>query len=138
MGMYTEICLNVRLEENTPSEVINLLSRMVNGPWLRNERGYVEIPVPDHPFFQCPRWRMVLTCSSHYFVPFSHSTMRFDEIADTWFLCARADLKNYDSEIEQFFNWLQPYIDAPVGEFIGYSRYEESNVPTLYFKEASQ
>ena len=128
MGMYTEICLNVRLVKDLPSDTEHVLKYLC---------GDAERPkeLPAHPFFDCDRWDIVLRCSSYYFVPFSWQNMRFNEISGCYYLCARADLKNYDSEIEKFFAWLDPYIDTHAGEFIGYSRYEESDTPTLYFKK---
>lgn len=41
-------------------------------------------------------------------------------------------LKNYDSEIEEFLDWLEPYIGTE--GFIGYMRYEEWEDPTLHMK----
>lgn len=43
----------------------------------------------------------------------------------------RANLKNYDNEIDKFLHWLAPYIDTE--GFIGYTRYEEYDDPTLIY-----
>ena len=124
MGMYTEVNLTVRLREDTPSEVIQVLSYMVGASTDKPE-------LPDHSFFACDRWAATLNCSSYYFVPFSTFELRFDGIANTFYIVGRADLKNYDDEIEHFIDWLTPYIDAEPGQMLGYSRYEECLRPTI-------
>jgi hypothetical protein len=45
-----------------------------------------------------------------------------------------ANLKNYDSEIEMFLDWISPYLDHYVGEVIGTWHYEEwiNPVPISY------
>lgn len=129
MGMYTEICLNVKLSRSTPQQVIDVLRYMTDD-------DMAEPALPDHEFFKAGRWAMTLRGSSYYFVPFSSTKLQFDDISKAWYLCARADLKNYDDEIVKFYDWLESYIDASPGEFIGYSRYEESDQPKLYFKRA--
>ena len=43
------------------------------------------------------------------------------------------NIKNYNNEIEEFFEWLMPYIDGEEGDFIGYSRYEETKELTLVY-----
>lgn len=125
MGMYTEMVLNVSLVKDLDPDVVDVLSFLA---------GDADEPdhLPNHPFFLCDRWAMVLRCSSYYFVPFAFAKFVNDEIG--WYLSTRFDMKNYDSEIEHFIDWLMPHIDALPGEFLGYHRYEESESPTLIFK----
>lgn len=40
---------------------------------------------------------------------------------------------NYDSEIKHFLDWLAPYIET--NGFIGYTKYEEFEDPTLIYIE---
>jgi hypothetical protein len=40
------------------------------------------------------------------------TAFEFDDIADAWILISRSDFKNYDNEVDLFFDWLLPYIDA--------------------------
>lgn len=97
----------------------------------------VELPslvvLPKHEFFRCDRWKMICCCSSYYFDGLTHSIMSFDTISKTWKVNIRANLKNYDSEIEKFLDWLAPYIKTY--GFIGYTRYEEFDDPTLVYIE---
>lgn len=131
MGMYTEIFLSVELKENTPVEVIDVLKFMFSD-------GDEPNPLPDHRLFSLPRWMMIGKCSSYYFVPSATSRMWFDDIAECWFITSRSDLKNYDGEIEAFFDWLMPFVDANEGQFIGYHRYEEDDAPKLVFAKGVQ
>lgn len=127
MGMYTEMFVKVTLKEDVPDEVVQLLEGMV---------GYAEYPVilPDHPLFSKPRWGALLTCSSYYHQPFATTSFKYEDIARQWFLCSRSDLKNYDGEIEAFFDWILPYVEKLADKtFIGYSLYEEDSEPTLYY-----
>jgi hypothetical protein len=59
--------------------------------------------------------------------------LEFDEITQRWSLLGKGDIKNYEGEIEKFFEWIIPYVDGYPGDFIGYSRYEEDLKPTLIY-----
>lgn len=76
---------------------------------------------------------MVACCDSYYFDGSTNSEMVFDDISKTWKINIRANLKNYDSEIEEFLDWLEPYIGTE--DFIGYMRYEEWEDPTLIYND---
>ena len=130
MGMYTEIVTNLDFREDLPAEVIDALNYMSGNTDQRPDN------LPDHPLFQTDRWDYMLRCSSYYFVPRSYCDF-FQGRIGGWFLSCRSDLKNYGSEIEKFFDWIAPYVDDPEGSFMGYSRYEESNEPKLYFVPAT-
>lgn len=133
MGMYTEIYINCKLKKNLPYDVKNILN------YIFVERVPLYVfektnNLPNHPFFSCERWMLIGSGSSHYFIPFTTSNFLFNKIAESYFLTFRSDLKNYDQEIEQFFDWIMPYVDEPEGQFIGYHRYEEELLPTLVVK----
>jgi len=129
MGMYTELHFNAKLREDTPESVITVLKYM-----LDFKPGDPQPPLPDHPLFKTDRWLVMLSMDSYYFAADTHSTLRKDEINDDWYLCIRCNLKNYGSEIEKFIDWIDPYVDAFEGDFLGFSRYEESEDPTLIRK----
>lgn len=44
-----------------------------------------------------------------------------------------ASLKNYTDTIEEFLDWLLPYVDAFPGAFLGFTRYEEDDAPALIY-----
>jgi len=124
MGVYTEIYVNVDLKKDTPEEVIEVLSAMCFPDCLQNKlEGF---PV---------RWAYLFGNGSYYTPNTSARYLRYDDISKQYSLLGKGDIKNYQGEIEEFFEWLMPYIDSSEGDFIGYSRYEEDDVPTLYFKK---
>jgi len=132
VGMYTEIFFRATLVRDIPNEVLAPIRAML---------GQVEVDpddLPDHPLFECPRWDMLACSSSYYFPDHTPSGLSMDDIRKAWSLYLNADLKNYDDEIAKFFNWIDPYIDAAPGEFLGYSLYEDvdpETPPTPYFKK---
>ena len=130
MGMYTEFHFNASLKKGTPEGVLNVLRYMVGDIEDRPQN------LPDHDLFKTQRWWLMLVCNSYYFDADTHSTLRFDDINDSHYLCVRSNLKNYDSEIEKFCDWIMPYLDKFPGDFLGFSRYEETEVPNLiYYKK---
>ena len=48
-----------------------------------------------------------------------------EEAPDNYRLLLNCSLKNYDSEIEKFCDWIGPYVSEPDGADLGVSRYEE-------------
>jgi len=131
MGMYTEFVAAFELRKDVPEEVVTIIDHMLN--WDKPEP-----PVPKHPFFACDRWRFLFTMDSYYFAGQTHSEFKKDDITGTWFLTVRSNLKNYCSEIEKFCEWISPYsepqdIKDDETYFVGYSRYEENDEPTLIY-----
>lgn len=129
MGMYTEIHFNSELKKDTPKEVVEVLKYMV-------EDCEKPLELPDHELFKSERWEILFKCDSYYFDADTHSTLRFDEISGSYYLCVRSNLKNYDSEIEKFIDWIDPYLDKFDGDFLGFYRYEETEEPTLIKKKS--
>ena len=121
MGMYTEIYVNVDLKEETPLDVINVLKAMC-GEFDNSSL----LGKPD-------RWACLFYSGSYYTPNTSCAKLTFDKISNQWSLLGKGDIKNYDEEIEKFFEWIMPFIDGFEGDFIGYSRYEESQSPKLVF-----
>jgi hypothetical protein len=128
MGMYTELHYNVELQKDTPQDVLAMLAFMVRD---RDD----EPALLDHPLFACERWRYLFTMDSYYFAADTHSTLRLDDISKQYYLCVRSNLKNYDDEIAKFVDWIDPYVDAYPGDFLGFFRYEETETPTLIYKQ---
>lgn len=124
MGMYTELNLGLCFKENTPDEVINTIQCLLGDKEWGDK-------LPNHKLFQCDRFRMVLTCDSYYFDGITDSKMEFDNADNCYHLNVRSNLKNYGNEIENFVDYISPYIETD--GFIGYMRYEESEHPTLIY-----
>ena len=124
MGMYTEIYVNVDLVEDVPEEVLEVL-RVLCGDSDK------ELP-EEFP----SRWKYLFSDMSYCTPSTRVSSLTFYDISKQWSLIGKGDIKNYNNEIEQFFEWIAPWCE---NDFIGYRRYEEQLVPTLvYRKELSE
>ena len=128
--MYTEIHFNSELKKNLNQNVIDILGYM-----LDHDKNMPALP--DHEFFKCDRWKLLFTMGSYYFDADTHSTLRFDDISGSYYLCVRANLKNYNNEIQKFIDWIMPYLNKYEGEFLGFYRYEETEEPTLIYAKTS-
>ena len=120
--MYTEILVKARLKEDLPKEIYDVIDYMF---------GTGELPevLPKHKFFTLPRWSMVGRCCSWYHHP--NTVNDIEKSYPDWSVFSRSDLKNYDNEIDTFFNWFRTVIKEEEGKCIGYSWYEEDSQPTL-------
>lgn len=123
MGMYTEIYINVDLKEDTPEDIIDALKVMCG-------ESDTDSAIQGKP----ERWRYLFNNGSYYTPSTSCANLTYDHISKQWSLLGKGDIKNYENEIEQFFEWIMPYIDGKPGDFIGYTRYEEYQQPELIFK----
>lgn len=129
MGMYTEVYVNVDLKKETPEDVLQVL-KAICGELDPETEEKVLANYPD-------RWCMLFSNCSYYTPSTYCKFLRFDEFSKQWSLLGKGDIKNYGQEIEAFFEWIMPWVDASEGDFIGYSRYEESQSPRLFHKQGS-
>lgn len=131
MGMYTELHFNSELKKEIPASILNVLAFMVG----IHEDEPKELP--KHKLFNTTHWQYMLRTNSYSFDADTISTLKYDDISDSWYLCIRTNFKNYDSKIEHFIDWVMPYLNKYVtGEFLGFYRYEEDEQPTLiYYKK---
>ena len=127
MGMYTELNIGLELKKDTPDEVINIIEYMIS------DKEQDRPTTPNHPLFSTNRWDVMLTCGSYYFNAKPVHRFEYDEIGRCWFLTNVSNLKNYNSEIEKFLDWISPYINDD--GFFGYMRYEEDAMPTLLIND---
>jgi hypothetical protein len=127
MGMYTELNCAFSLSKDTPPQIVEVLL------YMTGQSPTEPAELPPHPLFGDTRWDGMLTSSSAYFDGEPHSTVRLDEIDGQHRVTIRSNFKNYDDEITKFIDWITPYIDALPGDFIGYSRYEDTEIPTLLY-----
>lgn len=131
MGMYTELHFNAELIRKTPQQVLDVLGYMTGAFEL------APATLPDHALFSSERWKGMLLCSSYYFPLSVASSIDWDDIAKSHYLRVRCNLKNYGSEIENFLDWVMPYVHAG-DECLGYYRYEEDPHPTLIYKHETE
>ena len=132
MGMYTELYVKAIFKENLPNDVVNIIKYMLGMGDIEVE----DLKLPDHELFKTHRWEYMLRSASHYHIPFALNKFIYNEISENYFLIARADFKNYNGEIEKFFDWLKPYLQREFDKtLIGYSLYEVDTEPKLYYLE---
>jgi hypothetical protein len=112
MGMYTELVFKADVKPRISKQVKDVLNYMFND-------GVEPEELPEHPFFECYRWRQVGRCCSS-FGQYSSSG-----------IFNHSEFKNYNDEIENFIDWVSPYLDHCDGDCIGWEWYEEYDVPTL-------
>lgn len=120
MGTYTELYICCEISNQAPEKVYEVLNYLFN----RNKNP---VEPPEHPFFTKERWSLIGSGSSYSFCPFAVSSFKFDEITKTFYLTSRSELKNYDNEIQEFVEWLKPYIVGYVGQHIGHIKFESSD-----------
>lgn len=126
MGMYTEINIGISFKEDTPENFINIIKYLLGDITEQPE-------LSQHNFFNCDRWRMILTSDSYYFDSITYSKMEKNDIDERYHLNVRSNLKNYSGEIEKFLDFISSHIETD--GFIGYMRYEESENPTLIYND---
>lgn len=126
MGMYTELVLGVKIKADP--NVIGILNYMLSNTDKNEDCDY------SHPFFKTLRWDWMLCSDSYCFDGQTDSELIIDRLVEDspmYFLNVRCNLKNYRDEIQLFLDWLAPYIETR--GFIGYTRYEEDEDPTLIY-----
>lgn len=141
MGMYTEIYVNIDLVDDLPEDVLYVLKGLVRDVECKsnfNNRHFEHCVVQydDERFNELiedkPQLFDSLFYNGSYYTPnTSVATLSYDFISNNWSLLGKGDIKNYCGSIEAFFGWIAPYSAT---EFLGYSRYEESDEPTLHFR----
>lgn len=134
MGMYTQIYFNAVVPDSVAQTIRNFAEH--------GDPGYEE-----HNFFSLPRARHIFDGGDSY-----HAGGIPLQIASKWLhdperktVLFVSSIKNYDGEIEQFFDWVSPLVtggdgsyNEHDGEFIGYSLHEEDSVPRLYYSDGTR
>lgn len=123
MGMYTELIFGASLKTDTPKEVIDTLRYMVG-----------DIDKPEKLAFDSDR--NPLRGGSHYFGMINDVTkMYYNDTANCWVLSSRANIKNYENDIDAFLEWIKPYVDSGSGnrDMYAIKIYEEQSEPTIYY-----
>ena len=131
MGDYTELVMGVKIKDNP--KVLNILRYMLK---TDHDKSKEQVEVFDHDFFKTYAWEWMFMSDSYYFDGDTHYTLRHDDISDGNYLTIRCNLKNYDCQIEEFLNWLCPYIETE--GFLGYKRFEYDEDPTLLYREVDE
>lgn len=128
MENYAELIFGARLRKDTPNEVVNVLRYLC---------GQIEYPHNlDGESSMIANDEVLFRGSSYYFgVVFCTPYMEYDNIAGSWIVSTRANLKNYNDEISRFLVWIKPYIARGSGERNMYAivTNEDDSEPTIYY-----
>ena len=132
MGTYTEIYVKAVLKEDVNINVIDVLKYMLGMDNIELE----DLILPNHSLFTTNNWHYMLRSGSYYHVPYVVSLFEYNNISENYYLVVRSDFKNYQGEVEKFFDWISPHVEKDGDKtFIGYSLYEEDDEPKLYYVE---
>lgn len=127
MGMYTEIIFGASLKESTPMDVIGTINVLITG----------DIIPACFKLDTRLRWLLKGGSDSFYFGSRNNppAVFVFNDISKTWALTFRGNIKNYDNEIEEFLNWIKPWIEKGSGTRDMYAivTYEEAEEPTIFY-----
>lgn len=151
MGMYTEFILGCELSEETPKVCIDALDYIINGkekrPKYENPKtweehayneSFIERTTPEDEIEKFidehDLWRLFCSSSYYFGAPLS-KTFYYDNICKRYRISTRANLKNYKKQIEDFINYIKPYVHNGSGyehNIFAYVQYEEDEFPTIY------
>lgn len=124
MGMFTELILGCSLSKDLPKECVNALNNCING---------TDIIIDDFS----KKYELMDICYSESAYFGSSSNCKFEEYPDYYQLSIRSNLKNYFKEIENFLEYLKPYVllGSGINNFYAIVTYEEDTYPTIWFKD---
>lgn len=131
MGMYTELDIAVTFPKDVPEDVITVLREMVN-PDFDSDGFDIPDSIKSHPLFRTKCWSFMLRGDNPIFDGFSNSKIYWDFIIKVWQMGVRCSFTNNDNEIEQFLDFIAPYISTC--GFMGYIKYDADEMPTLIFR----
>lgn len=131
MGTYTKSVLDVTLKADVPQRVIDYLNWLVTDGWPSSEVSYTVAaisdtydknpPFPDdHPYFKTGRYCEV--GKDYYGGPDeSKGEVRSSLVLvnDRWVLHLHSHCKNYDSQLDLFYEWISPYCELAEGQVVG-------------------
>lgn len=136
MGHYTNFRFKAKLRIDTPKEVLTLLDNTINkGITDKVIFTSEDIPRPaiEHPFFDCRRWYMLFLSTN-----FDKSLQggRFYLKNNRCVLDIHTEFKNYDDEIDQFMDWIKPYVSGrKKKQYVGYEKPEWSDTESNLYIE---
>lgn len=104
--MYTSLHFYAELKKDTPDEVIK----------------QIKDKIENH-----------INSDSYYFDENTINTLEKDNTTSSYFLSVRTNIKNHDSQLEKFIEFVTPYLEKNKGDFLGFIRFEETEIPTLIY-----
>lgn len=127
MGDFAELNIRFKLKEDIPDSVIYTLDYMAS----RQMQEPAELP--DHPLFKSRRWNHMLHGNDDPAGDDVGVTIFEKDRRDNGlFIFVRSVYKDR-GEVDLFFDWIYPYIDALWLEFLGYIKYDTNDHPQLIY-----
>lgn len=122
--MYTELIFGAELKKDTPPEVVGTLRYLIGDSESK-----------DNLVFETKSGRRFCGNSYYFGVSRPVNKMWYDEISEAYIVSIRCSLKNYDNEITDFLEWIEPYIDSGSGQDDMYAivMYEEWCEPKIFY-----
>ena len=130
--MYTEFIFESELSKDTPKALIDAFT-----PVSRKDTG-IEITsnkLEISKFIEKFDLNMLVNCCSAYFpAQQSFFNMYYNKYSDTYGIFIRSDLKNYEQQINEFLEFIKPYVVMGCGsnDIYAYVLYELDERPTIY------
>ena len=130
--MYTELIFEAELSKDTPKGLID--------PFTTVSRKDTGIEVTSNKleiskFIEKFDLNMLVNCCSAYFpAQQSFFNMYYNKYSDTYGIFIRSDLKNYEQQINEFLEFIKPYVVMGCGsnDIYAYVLYELDEQPTIY------
>lgn len=129
MGDYTELMIKAHLRDDVPADVRDTLRRAVAGELNQSRRRESDWVPPinpttgrPHPLFDHEDWSVLVNGVS------TDATVR--SFCDDEMVFINSSTCRTTLSMALFIEWLSPYLNAPVGHYIGYTWFVGDVAPT--------
>jgi hypothetical protein len=133
MGMYTKFNVILPIKRNTPTIIKEIIIDIIDNGEEKINCG--ELKKPNHKFFNSDYFAP--HNNSFYFTGTSNTKIKYCSVINKnneFVLHIDCDFKNYDDNINNFLDFIAPYVKSNYEpRFLGYSLYEECINPILYY-----
>jgi hypothetical protein len=129
MKPYTELNCAFSLKSSTPDQIVDVLLFMTG-------QDNDEPPnLPAHPLFSTRRWQHLLrsTSTDDELYACGIAGVELSRGSGRYCVTIRCNFVNCGEEVALFIDWLNPYILAKPGDFLGYTRSQDTEPLTLLF-----
>ena len=130
--MYTELIFEAELSKDTPKALIDAfttVSRKDTGIEVTSNKLEISNFIDKFDLNM-----LVNSCSAYFAAQQSFFNMYYDKYSDTYGIFIRSDLKNYEQQINEFLEFIKPYVVRGCGSnnIYAYVLYELDEQPTIY------
>jgi hypothetical protein len=140
LGYLTEFYCKFNLRNDTPQNIVSFFKEILieRKIYTDNNKCFftsddVIKPKIEHPFFYCKHWYKLML-----FTDFNEELKsgNFYQKNENWIVEIETDFKNYHDEIENFINFVKPYVyGRKKKQYIGWWRGESDSQRTNIYIE---